>query len=87
MQDQPSRERISPQEEDNQVEDIVLRLMLDDDTPRLWSVGEIAVALGDEIKAADAIIHLHAAGLIHRLDQYLWPTRPAARATQLADVV
>jgi hypothetical protein len=86
MQDQPSRERISPQEEDNQVEDIVLRLMLDDDTPGLWSVGEIALALGDEIKAADAIIRLHAAGLIHRQGEFLWPTRPAARALELNDV-
>jgi hypothetical protein len=61
--------------------------MLDDDTAGLWSVEEIAVALGDQVKAADAIIHLHAAGLIHRVDQYLWPTRPAARAIRLADAV
>jgi hypothetical protein len=87
MQDQPSRERMSPQEEDNEVADIVLRLMLDDDAPGLWSVDEIAIALGDKIKATDTIVHLHAAGLIHGLDQYLWPTRPAARATELAGVV
>lgn len=83
MQHEATPRGRTPQQEDDQIEHVVLHLVVDDPGPGLWSAGEIAKALGDEIGAADAIWRLEAAGLIHRHAQYLWPTRAAIRATQI----
>jgi hypothetical protein len=63
----------------------VLELLLDPDVPGPWSVHELGVALGSEVRAADAIMALHAAGLVHRLDEFVFATRAAARGMELAE--
>jgi hypothetical protein len=42
-----------------------------------------AQALGSEVRAAHALVSLHAAGLIHRLEEFVFPTRAAVRFWQL----
>ncbi len=81
MQDQPSRR--DPATDIHQVEHVVLTLLLTSDPPGPWSVQEIAQAVGSEIAAADALVGLHAAGLVHRCHEFVFPTRPAARFSQL----
>jgi hypothetical protein len=61
----------------------VLELLLDPDVPGPWSVHELGVALGSEVRAADSIMALHAAGLVHRLDEFVFATRAAARCIEL----
>jgi hypothetical protein len=56
---------------------------MDPDAPGLWSVTEVAQAIGNEIDALDALVGLHAAGLIHRCHEFVFVTRPAVRLTRL----
>jgi hypothetical protein len=83
MQDQTSRSDV--QAVLDQAERVVLDLLLDPGFHGPWSVHEIAVAMGDEVDAADAIDGLHAAGLVHRCHEFVFATRPAARFRELAD--
>jgi hypothetical protein len=62
----------------------VLELLLDPDVPGPWSVHELGVALS-EVRAADAISALRAAGLVHCLHEFVFATRPAARCFELAE--
>ena len=84
MQDQPNRP--DARAETDNLEFIVLHLMLDADN-KIWSQAEIATALGNPVHAADALIGLHVAGLIHRHGEFAFPTQAAARAAQLESVI
>jgi hypothetical protein len=84
MQDQPSGVDVG--QVDDEVEREVLALLLESRLPGPWSVWELGLQLGSEVAAADAVMRLHAAGLVHLCHEFVWPTRPAARSHQLADV-
>lgn len=60
----------------------VLNLMLVD-SPWPWSLDEIARELHSTVDAQDAIARLADAGLLHRLDEFVFPTRAARRADEL----
>jgi hypothetical protein len=62
----------------------VLRLMLSDSTGFPWSVEEIVRTIGDPINAVDAVRRLEAAGLVHRLGDFVFPTLAARRADELS---
>ncbi|HEV3318789.1 MAG TPA: hypothetical protein VG053_03525 [Solirubrobacteraceae bacterium] len=49
----------------------------------LCSMHELAVAVGDHEAAELAVVGLHAEGLVHRLDGFVFATRPVARAHEL----
>lgn len=85
MHDEPSG--MTPQREDDLIEHLVLRELLEDETPGVWSEAELARAVGDPIKAQDALARLHWAGLVHRHGEFVWPTRSAARAVRIAGAV
>jgi hypothetical protein len=61
----------------------VLTLLLDPRTPWLWSIEELARELGGELDADDAVASLHAAGLVHRCNEFVFATRAAARFSRL----
>jgi len=65
------------------IEQAVLGLLIDHDHC-MWSDDEIAREIGDRIEAADAVAALQRAGLAHRLSGFVFATRSAVRATQLA---
>lgn len=48
-----------------------------------WSVSEIVRELGNEPDAHDAVARLAGTGLVHRLDEFVFPTRTARRAEEL----
>lgn len=77
-----AQDMASPAEADDQVDSAILGLLLD--SPALWSVQEIERQLDDPIAAADGLARLHRAGLIHRLDGFVFATRSAAHAADLA---
>jgi hypothetical protein len=64
----------------------LLELLLTERMPGLWSAGELAVAMGDEVVAVDAITTLHAAGLVHVHGDFVFPTRAASAYRRLARV-
>ncbi len=49
----------------------------------LYSMNELALAVGDQQLAQLAVAGLHADGLVHRLGGFVFATRPAVRARQL----
>lgn len=60
----------------------VLNLMfVDSSWP--WSVEEIARELQSRLDAEDAVCRLAGAGLVHRLGEFVFPTRAARRADEL----
>jgi hypothetical protein len=72
----------------------LLGLLIHDDTA-LWSIAELNRSLTSSAQAAgtieppaheteDAIERLHAAGLIHRVGQFVFATRAAHAAQRLA---
>ena len=50
---------------------------------RLWSVDEIVREAGNRVAVEDAIARLFGAGLLHRLESFVFATRAAIRAWQL----
>ena len=80
MHDQSSP---TPADERDSVEQAVLVMLL---APHvgLWSDEEVAREVGDPRAAADAIASLYGTGLVHRLGGFVFATRPAVRAVQLA---
>jgi hypothetical protein len=69
----------SPRVEDARVERAVLDLLLCSSGPGLWSFEELVREIGDEVVVQDALAHLNAAGLIHRLEKFVFATRAATR--------
>jgi hypothetical protein len=62
----------------------VLGLLLYDHMPHPWSDDEVAREFGDPVEAADALSRLHRAGLVHRVGDFVFPTRAARTAARLA---
>jgi hypothetical protein len=81
MQDDPTF--AAPGEGQDPLQSMLLELMLTDDAPGLWSTRELALAVGDELAAADAIAELRATGLIHVHAGFVFPTRAAATYRRL----
>lgn len=73
---------MSDQERDTDV--AILGPLLDRADSRWpWSVQEVVREIGDDVTAVDGLDRLYGAGLIHRTDGYVWPTRAAQRADEL----
>jgi len=64
-------------------EKVVLILLLDDRLP--WTLDELGRKLKDHADAADAIATLSGDGLVHRLGEFVFPTRAARRSDELYD--
>lgn len=84
MQENPTHESVAQQLD--REERLVLDLLLSTTAaPAVWSQTEIARALGCELAAADAVMGLHAAGLVHRFEEFVFATRAALRFDALAN--
>lgn len=83
MQDQRSEEE--PSEaclSENQTEKAVMELLLVDRQP--WAREEIAREIsGSDLDAMDAVMRLEGAGLVHRLGEFVFPSRAARRADEI----
>ncbi len=78
QRDQPEQ----PQVSDEQRDSTVLNLMLcESDYP--WSVEELARTIEDRTGVIDAVCRLAAAGLVHRIGEFVFPTLAARRADEL----
>jgi hypothetical protein len=73
----PSRRR------GDEIQFLVLALLLDPECPGPWSVDELAREVGCELSVPGAIARLHAAGLAHLCDGFVFATRAASRFGQL----
>lgn len=76
--------RLSSAEEDARVEHAVLGLLLVSQAPGLWSAEEVAREIGNRVATIDALSRLDRAGLIHRCEGFVFPTRAAARFDEIS---
>jgi hypothetical protein len=67
----------------NREEAAVLDVLLGAEGPGLWSVDELVRALGDRLQALDGLRRLESYGLIHRLGDFVFPSRAAVHAEQI----
>jgi hypothetical protein len=76
--------KLDPAAESDRIESIALEVLIGSGQSGLWSVADVALEIGDELKAIDALKALHRAGLIHRTsDGFVFATRVAIRANEL----
>lgn len=69
--------------EEDGVDAAVLAMLLAEDAQRPWSLDEVALELGDRLHATDALNRLQAAGLVHRVGDFVFAARAALHAARL----
>jgi hypothetical protein len=74
----------SPAEQESETDAEIMRMLLID-WRGPWTVDEIGRGLDSPVAAADGITRLARAGLVHRLDGFVFPTRAAARSAGLGE--
>jgi hypothetical protein len=67
---------------DEQIDKIVLSYIVSTEAWP-WSLDEIARELGDKADAIDSVHRLVDTGLLHRIGDFVFPTRPARRAAEI----
>jgi hypothetical protein len=72
-----------PAEADDRLDAALLTLLLDEPWP--LSHEELTTALGEGPGVEDALARLEGLGLVHRLEQFVFPTRAARRWRDLID--
>lgn len=75
---------MSEAEQQDHADAVILEALLDCDGQRPWSVDEVARLLNDPIDASDGLGRLVRAGLVHRLDGFVFASRAALHADQIA---
>jgi predicted transcriptional regulator len=79
MPDQPKRTVI----EEDAAEDVaILGLLMLETSHRPWAVDELAREMGRDV--TDSLNRLCGGGLIQRLDRFVWASRAAVMAEELA---
>ncbi len=76
MHDQPN---LDP----DQADAAILGLLLEPDSQRPWSDDEIAREIGDRLTVTDGLARLAGAGLVHRLNSFVWASRAALHGDAL----
>jgi hypothetical protein len=71
-------------EGEDQVDAAILGLLLHPDAQRPWAEDEVAREVGDPLAVTDGLARLFGAGLVHRLEGFVFATRAAVRGEQLA---
>jgi hypothetical protein len=71
-------------EQDDRIDRALLGLLLRSGPHGLWSLEELGREIGDSLYVQDAVNRLHGQGLIHRLGDFVFVTRAAARVEELA---
>jgi hypothetical protein len=80
------RDERTPAEQDDRNDRVILGLLLDSENQRPWADDEVAREFGDPIDTVDSLARLHAAGLVHQLDGFVWATRAALESNRLKPV-
>jgi hypothetical protein len=71
-------------EQDKQAEGAILGLLLNFEAGNIWSVEEVVRQLScSRLEVIDSLTSLEAAGLIHRLGDYVFATRAASSFDRL----
>jgi hypothetical protein len=74
-------EDVQPSEE--KVRRAILGLLVSGGSQRPWSLGELEAEVEDASAVQDGVRQLQGLGLVHRCEDYIWPTRAALTADEL----
>lgn len=77
--EQDAETRVSDEDRDS----LVLDLMLTESSSYPWSREEIVRVIGNRVGALDAVARLEEEGLLHRVGEFVFPTRTCRRAGEL----
>jgi hypothetical protein len=80
----PDQSTPDPSENPGQIEQAIHGLLIQPDHQRPLSVREIELEIGSPIAVADSLLRLHSVGLIHRSGEFVWATRAALAADEIA---
>lgn len=80
---QDRREQAEPVVSEQQREKTVLNLLLAEEHDYPWSVEELVRMIGERLDTVDAVRRLEAAGLLHRIGEFVFPTLATRRADDL----
>jgi hypothetical protein len=67
-----------------QVEQAIYMLLVQRDEQRPWSVREVESEIGDADDVVDGLRTLNGLGLVHRCGEFVWATRAALAADEIA---
>jgi hypothetical protein len=70
---------LDPEDEETRIDRFVLNLLIDEHNQRPWSIEEVIREHGNQRDALDGLDRLHGAGLIHRIDGFVFASRAAIR--------
>jgi hypothetical protein len=76
-------QELSPAQREQHIDMLILEMLLDKDAQRPWRIEEIERELDIPEEAPDSIGRLARAGLVHRLDGFVFASRTAIRAHAL----
>lgn len=79
-----SDDRLPANENPGQIEQAIHGLLIYREEQRPWSIHEIELEIGDSIAVADSIARLKGLGLLHRCGEFVWATRAALAADEIA---
>ncbi len=82
MQHQPIP--MSEIEREKHTDGVILSFLLADDAQRPWSEEEVAREIEDRAAASDGLKRLARGGLVHRLDGFVFASRAAQVAEEIA---
>jgi hypothetical protein len=72
------------EDRDTRTEKAILGLLLDFERGGMWSVEEVVSHLSaSRLDVVDGLARLHAVGLIHRVDEFVFATRSASSFARL----
>lgn len=72
---------MTPAEQEDQRDKLILHALCEELVP--WTVEEIGRELDSPNDVIDGVGRLARAGLVHRLGEFVFPTRPARRAGEI----
>jgi predicted transcriptional regulator len=61
----------------------ILVLLVSSGSERPWSLGELEAEVDDASAVQDGVRQLQGLGLVHRCEEFVWPTRAAVAADEL----
>jgi hypothetical protein len=71
-------------EQERHTDGVILSFLLAGDAQRPWSEEEVAREIEDPVAAADGLRRLARGGLVHRLDGFVFASRAAQVAEEIA---
>jgi len=68
---------------EEKVKRAILGLLVSSGSERPWSLSELEAEVDDADAVSDGVRQLQGLGLVHRCEEFAWPTRAAVAADEL----